>query len=45
VAMGLFAAALMFGHIALRPGMNAGPPREQVRRRGRKHRRSGRPRS
>ncbi|KGM22261.1 hypothetical protein [Stenotrophomonas maltophilia] len=45
VAMGLFAAALMCGSIALRPGMNAGPPRKQVQRRGRKHRRSGRPRS
>ncbi|AUI07935.1 hypothetical protein [Stenotrophomonas maltophilia] len=45
VATGLFAAALMSGSIALRPGMNAGPPRKQVRRRERKHRRSGRPRS
>lgn len=43
VAMGLFATALLCGRIALREGMHTG--RGQVRRRGRKHRRSGRPRS
>ncbi|PJL58991.1 hypothetical protein [Stenotrophomonas maltophilia] len=36
VAMGLFAAALMLGHIALREGLHAGQPRRQVRRRGRR---------
>lgn len=43
VAMGLVAAALMFGHIALREGMHAG--RVQVRRRGRRRRRPERSRS
>ncbi|QDL28373.1 hypothetical protein [Stenotrophomonas maltophilia] len=45
VAMGLVAAALMFGHIALREGMHAGRPRRQVRRRGRRRRRPERSRS
>lgn len=45
VAMGLVAAALMFGHIALWEGMHAGRPRRQVRRRGRKRRRPSQPRS
>jgi hypothetical protein len=43
VATGLVAAALMFGHIALREGMHAG--RGQVRRRGRRRRRPERSRS
>lgn len=45
VAMGLFAAALMCGSIALREGLHTGRPRRQMRRRGRKHRRPGRSRS
>ncbi|WP_142806142.1 hypothetical protein [Stenotrophomonas maltophilia] len=43
VATGLVAAALMFGHIALREGMHAG--RGQVRRRERRRRRPKRSRS
>ncbi|WP_430372157.1 hypothetical protein [Stenotrophomonas geniculata] len=45
VAMGLFATALMCGHIALREGMHAGRQRRHVGRGGRKHRRPERPRS
>ncbi|HDS1533449.1 TPA: hypothetical protein QEK88_003344 [Stenotrophomonas maltophilia] len=45
VATGLVAAALMFGHIALREGMHAGRPRRQVRRRERRRRRPERSRS
>lgn len=45
VAMGLVAAALMLGHIALREGMHAGRQRRQAGRGGRKHRRPERPRS
>lgn len=45
VAMGLVAAALMLGHIALWEGMHGGRPRKQVRRRGRKRRRRSQPRS
>jgi len=45
VVMGLFARALMCGYVALREGMHAGRPRRQAGRRGRKHRRLGRPRS
>ncbi|MCI1073808.1 hypothetical protein MOQ07_05055 [Stenotrophomonas maltophilia] len=45
VAMGLVAAALMFGHIALREGMHAGRQRRQAGRGGRKDRRPEQPRS
>ncbi|MCF3462322.1 hypothetical protein GTY70_00260 [Stenotrophomonas maltophilia] len=44
VAMGLFATALMCGYIALREGLHGGP-RRRAGRRGRRHRRPGRPRS
>lgn len=44
VAMGLVAAALMVGHIALREGLHGGP-RSRAGRRGRRHRRPERPRS
>jgi len=44
VALGLFAAALICGYIALREGMHGGPQR-RAGRRGRRHRRPGRPRS
>lgn len=44
VAMGLFATALVCGYIALREGMHGGPQR-RAGRRGRRHRRPGRPRS
>lgn len=45
VTMGLFAAALMLGHIALPEGMHAGRPRRQVQRRGRKRRQPSQSRS